>query len=204
MAYKMDIISILKSFINFEKVFLYILYTILAGFGSFVGWLVWAYNSLVQVRRRADEAHANIDVQMKRRNDLVPNLVESVRGYAGHERGLLESVTNARASIMGAQTPAERAVAENEFAGLLKSLFAVAENYPALKANQNFLDLQHKLAEIESAVQQDRRAYNEAVRELNVKMESIPLNFVAAFFRFKKGEFLAIPEEEKKVPKVQF
>lgn len=200
----MDIISLLKSLIDFEKVLLYIVYTVLAGFGSFVGWVVWAYNSLVGVRRRADEASANIGVQLKRRNDLIPNLVESVRGYAAHERGLLESVTNARSSIMGAKTPAEQARAENEFTGLLKSLFAVAENYPALKANQNFLDLQHKLAEIEGAIQQDRRAYNEAVRELNVKMESIPLNFVAAFFRFKKADFLTISEEEKKVPKVQF
>lgn len=200
----MDIITILKSFIDFEKVLLYILYTILAGFGSFVGWVVWAYNSLVGVRRRADEAYANIDTQLKRRNDLIPNLVESVRGYAAHERGLLESVTNARSNLMSAKTPAERAAAENEFTGLLKSLFAVAENYPALKANQNFLDLQHKLAEIEGAIQQDRRAYNEAVRELNVKMESVPLNFVAIFFRFKKADFLAIAEEEKKVPQVRF
>lgn len=200
----MDIISILKSFINFEKLFLYVLYTILAGFGSFVGWVVLAYNSLVSVRRRADEASANIEVQLKRRNDLIPNLVESVRGYAAHERGLLESVTNARSNMMSAKTPEEQARAGGELTGLLKSLFAVAENYPNLKANQNFLDLQHKLAEVEDAVQQDRRAYNEAVRELNVKIESIPLNFVAAFFRFKKAEFFTILEEEKKVPKVSF
>lgn len=200
----MDVVSFLKSFINFEKLLLYVIYTILAGFGSFVGWVVWAYNSLVQVRRRADEAYANIETQLKRRNDLVPNLVESVRGYAEHERGALENVTRARTQALGAQTPQGRAEAENMLSNTLKTLFAVAENYPDLKASQNFLELQRKLSDIEDAIQQDRRAYNEAVRELSVKIESIPLNFVAIFFRFKKGEFIKIAEEEKKVPKVRF
>lgn len=200
----MDTISFLKQFINFEKLLLYALYSILAGLGSFVGWVVWAYNSLVQVRRRADEAQANIEVQLKRRNDLIPNLVESVRGYAEHERGVLENVTRARTQALGASTPKERVAAENLLSGALKTLFAVAENYPDLKANQNFLELQRKLAEVEDAVGHDRRAYNEAVRELNVKIESVPLNFVAIFFRFKKGEFIKIAEEEKKVPKVRF
>ncbi len=200
----MDIISLLKSVINFEKLLLYVLYAILGGIGSFVGWVVWAYNSLVSVRRRADEAWANIETQLKRRNDLIPNLVESVRGYATHERELLERVTNARSMLSGASGPQERAGLENQISGFLKTLFAVAENYPDLKANQNFLDLQRKLAEVEDAIQADRRRYNEAVRELNVKMESVPLNFVASFFRFKKAEFIAIPAEEKRVPQVKF
>ena len=203
----MDILSIFKSiasFIDWGKVFLYLLYTILGGIGSFVGWVVLSYNSLVNVRRRADEAYANIETQLKRRNDLIPNLVESVKGYASHERELLEKVTAARSQVVNAQTPQDKAPAENAISGLLKSLFAVAENYPDLKANQNFLELQRQLDEVEGAIQADRRGYNEAVRELNVKMESVPLNFVAKFFRFKKAEFTSIPEEEKKVPKVRF
>ena len=199
-----DIISLLKSFINFEKLLLYIIYAILGGIGSFVGWVVWAYNSLVQVRRRADEAWANIATQLKRRSDLIPNLVESVRGYAAHERELLENVTKARSNLMSAGAPEDQLKAENQLSGLLKSLFAVAENYPDLKANQNFLELQRELANIENAIQQDRRLYNEAVRELNVKAESVPLNFVAIFFRFKKAEFIDVSEAERAVPKVKF
>ena len=200
----MDIFSFLKSVINFEKLLLYVLYAILGGIGSFVGWVVWAYNSLVAVRRRADETYANIETQLKKRFDLIPNLVESVRAYAAHERELLEKVTNARTRIMNAETPGERAGAENEITGFLKSLFAVAENYPNLKANQNFLELQRELSQIENAIQNDRRLYNESVRELNVKIESVPLNFVAIFFRFKKRNFVEASEEEKKVPKVRF
>jgi len=200
----MDIISFIRSFVDIEKLLLYILYTILGGLGSFVGWVVWAYNSLISVRRRADEAYANIETQLKRRNDLIPNLIETVRGYASHERELLEKVTAARSQVVNAKTPQEGASAENALSGLLKSLFAVSENYPDLKANVNFLELQRKLAEVEDAIQADRRTYNEAVRELNVKMESVPLNFVAVFFRFKKAEFIAISEEEKKVPQVRF
>ncbi len=200
----MDIISLVRSFVDIEKVLLYVLYTILGGLGSFVGWVVWAYNSLVNVRRRADEAYANIETQLKRRNDLIPNLIETVKGYAAHEREVLEGVTNARARALGAGTPQEHMQADNAISGFLKSLFAVAENYPDLKADKNFLELQRKLAEAEDMIQADRRRYNEAVRELNVKMESVPLNFVAIFFRFKKAEFIAIPEEEKQVPRVRF
>ncbi len=200
----MDIISFIRSFVNIEKLLLYVLYAILGGFGSFVGWVVWAYNSLVNVRRRTDEAYANIGTQLKRRNDLIPNLIETVRGYASHERELLENVTNARSQVINAKTPQEGMSAENALSGLLKSLFAVVENYPDLKANQNFLELQRKLAEVEDAIQNERRLYNEAVRELNVKTESVPLNFVAIFFRFKKGEFLEVSESDKEVPRVKF
>ncbi|MDO8600367.1 MAG: LemA family protein [bacterium] len=200
----MEIISFLKNFINFEKLFLYIFYTILAGFGSFVGWFVLAYNSLVQTRRRADEALANVGTQIKRRFDLIPNLTETVKGYAEHERAVFEKVTEARSRVAGAQTVAEYQDAENMMTGLFKSLFAVAENYPNLKANQNFLQLQRELAEAENRIQEARRVYNETVRELNVKTESIPFNFVATFFRFKKADFFEITESEKEVPKVQF
>lgn len=200
----MDIINVLKNFINFEKLILYILYAILGGLGSFVGWVVFAYNSLVGVRRRADEAFANVEAALKRRHDLIPNLVESVRGYASHERGLLQRVTEARSSAMGAKTVAEHAQSENMLTQALKSLFAVAESYPDLKANQNFLELQRELAEVENQIHGVRRTYNEAVRELNVKAESIPLNFVAIFFRFKKGDFFEVTAAEREAPRVKF
>lgn len=200
----MDILTFLKSFINFEKLLLYLFYSILAGIGSFVGWVVFAFNSLVNVRRRADEAFANIETELKRRNDLIPNLIETVKGYASHERELLEKVTEARANVVGAKTVGGRVGAENMLTGALKSLFAVAENYPDLKANQNFLELQRELSGTEDRIQTLRRVYNEAVRELNVKIESVPINFVAIFFRFQKRDFLETVEGERKVPKVQF
>lgn len=200
----MDILNFLGSFINFEKLFLYFFYSILAGFGSFVGWIVFAYNSLVNVRRRADEAFANIETELKRRNDLIPNLIETVKGYASHERELLQKVTEARANVVGAKTVAERVGAENILTGALRSLFAVAENYPDLKANQNFLELQRELSGTEDRIQALRRAYNEAIRELNVKIESVPINFVAMFFRFQKRDFLEAAEGERTVPRVKF
>jgi len=200
----MDVISILKNFINFEKLLLYILYAVLAGLGSFVGWVVWAYNSLVQVRRRADEALANVGTQIKRRFDLIPNLAETVKGYAAHEREVFEKVTEARSQIYGAKNVSEIQGAENMITGALKSLFAVAENYPDLKASTIFLELQRELSEAENRIQEARRVYNEAAREMNVKAESVPLNFVAVFFRFKKADFFEIQEHEKEVPKIKF
>ncbi|MEK9180416.1 MAG: LemA family protein [Patescibacteria group bacterium] len=203
----MDISSIVKfivSSVDWGKVFLYLLYAILGGLGSFVGWVVIAYNSLVNVRRRADEALANVKTQLKRRYDLIPNLVESVRAYATHEKEVFEKVTEARTRAMNAGTAAEEAQAENVFTGALKSLFAVAENYPQLRASENFMELQRALADAEDKIQEARRAYNEAARELNVKAESVPLNFVATFFRFKKADFFDIAEAEKEAPKVKF
>lgn len=200
----MELFSFFASFINFEKLILYIIYAILGGLGTFLGWVVFAYNNLVNVRRRADEAFANVEAGLKLRYDLIPNLTESVRGYAVHERELLQKVTEARSNAIGAKTVAEHAQAENMLSGLLKSLFAVAESYPDLKASTNFLHLQRELSETENQIQGARRMYNQAVRELNVKAESIPLNFVAIFFRFKKGDFFEITAAEREAPKVKF
>lgn len=200
----MDILYFIKNFINIEKLLLYLFYAILAGLGSFLGWFVFAYNTLVNVRRGADEALANVGTQIKRRFDLIPNLAETVKGYATHEREVFEKVTQARSSAAGAKTVAEYAKADNMITGALKTLFAVAENYPDLKASQNFLELQKQLAETEDGIQEARRVYNEAARNVNVKIESIPTNFVAIFFRFKKADFFEITEQEKEVPKIKF
>lgn len=200
----MDIFSFLFSFINIEKLLLYLLYAILGGIGTFVGWFVFAYNSLIKARRGVDEARANINAFLKRRIDLLPNLVEIVKGYAAHERETLEKVTNARGAAMGAKTAAEQIQAENMLTQALKSIFAVAENYPDLKASTNFLQLQNELSNIEGELQNARRIYNGMVQDFNVKIESIPTNFVAKFFRFHQADFLEIAENEKEVPKIKF
>lgn len=168
-------------------------------------WLVGGYNALVKLRVRVDEAWSDIDVQLKRRYNLIPNLVETVKGYAKHEKGVFEEVTKARNMAMKAESPAAQAEADNMLTGALKSLFAVAENYPDLKANQNFLDLQQKLAEVEEHVQASRRFYNGNVRDYNTKIQVFPMNIVAGIFRFTKREFFEVEnEEEKKAPQVKF
>ncbi|MDP3696682.1 MAG: LemA family protein [Candidatus Taylorbacteria bacterium] len=187
-----------------EKLLLSLLWTVLGALGSLVGWVVYAYNTLVNARRRADEALANVGTQIKRRYDLIPNLAETVKGYASHEREVLEKVTQARSFVAGAKTVTEYQQADNMITGALKTLFAVSENYPDLKASQNFLELQGELAETENRIQEGRRVYNEAVRDVNVKIESIPINFVAVFFRFKKADFFEITAAEKEVPKIKF
>jgi len=181
-----------------------LLYTVFAALGSFIGWFVLTYNTLVQKRRKVDEEWANIAAAIKRRADLIPNLIETVKGYAGHEREVLEKVTEARTAVMGAGNPAEQLRAENMLTGALKSLFAVAENYPNLKANENFVELQRELSETENKINEARKIYNSAVQELNVKIESIPSNFVAQTFRFKKAEFFEVAAAETEVPKVRF
>lgn len=168
-------------------------------------WLATVYNSLVRLKNQTNEAWSDIDVQLKRRYDLIPNLVESVKGYAKHERELFEKVTEARSAAMGAQGIAEKGQAENMLAGTLKSLFAVAENYPELKANENFLKLQDELADTENKIQAARRFYNGNVRDFNIKIESFPSNIVAGMFKFGKREFFELEEEAAKEPvKVQF
>jgi LemA protein len=170
-----------------------------------IGWIVAAYNGLVTLRNRAKEAWADIDVQLKRRHDLIPNLVETVKGYAAHEKGVFENVTVARSKAMGAQTVAEKGEAENFLSSTLKSLFAVAENYPDLKASTNFLELQRDLRDTEDKIQAARRFYNGNVRDLNIKIESVPTNFIASTFGFQKMEFFQIEEAaEKEVPQVKF
>jgi LemA protein len=168
-------------------------------------WLIFTYNRLITLRNRAQEAWADIEVQLKRRYDLIPNLVEIVKGYAAHERGVFEKVTEARTKAMGAKTLKERAEAENYLSETLKTLFAVAENYPDLKASTNFLELQRELVDTEDKIQAARRFYNANVRDLNIMIESFPANIVASIFNFKKMEFFEIPEAaEREAPKVKF
>jgi len=162
-------------------------------------WLVFAYNSLVRLRNRAKEAWSDIDVQLKRRYDLIPNLVESVKGYMAHERGVFEKVTEARTRAMGA-TGSTKAGAEDALSGALKSLFAVAENYPQLKANENFLKLQDELTDTEDKIQAARRFYNGNVRDLNIAIQSFPKNLIANPFGFKQMEFFGNLTDTEKAP----
>lgn len=163
-------------------------------------WLVAMYNGLVRRRNQAHEAWSDIEVQMKRRYDLIPNVLETVKGYAAHEKGIFERVTQARSAAMGAQTPADHAKAENMLAGTLKSLFAVAENYPDLKANTNFLELQRELADTENKIQASRRFYNGVVRDYNTALETVPTNLVASAFGFTRREFFDLESEAESKP----
>jgi len=173
--------------------------------GALVVWLVFAYNSLVRLRNRAQEAWSDIDVQLKRRYDLIPNLVETVKGYMTHERQVFENVTTARARAMGAPMGKEKAGAENALSGALKSLFAVAENYPQLKANENFSKLQDELTDTEDKIQAARRFYNGNVRDMNIAIQSFPKNLIANSFGFKPMEFFGDVSEAEKAPvKVKF
>ena len=165
---------------------------------------VGMYNSLVRLRQQVDGAWADIDVQLKRRYDLIPNLVETVKGYAGHEKDTLERVVQARSAAMSAQGPAAKAEAEGALSGALKSLFALSEAYPQLQAAGGFRDLQAALSEIEEQVAQARRYYNAVVRDFNTKTETFPSVFIARAFGFTKREFFEIEEGEKAVPKVKF
>lgn len=163
------------------------------------------YNSLVTFRNRCDNAWSQIDVQLRRRYDLIPNLVETVKGYAKHEREVFEHVTQARAAAVGAQGVKEIGQADNVLTGALKSLFAVAENYPELKANQNFLLLQEELAGTEGKVAYSRQFYNDQVMKFNMKQQVFPSNIVANMFDFKPREYFQIEEEAARGPvKVSF
>ncbi len=144
-----------------------------------LGFVIAMYNSLVQLRVRADSAWSDIEVQLKRRHDLIPNLVETVKGYAGHEKGTFENIAKFRSQAMQASTPADKAAAENQLTGALKSLFAVAENYPELKASEEFTQLQNSLSQTEDAIQNSRRYYNAVVRDFNTKIQSFPTNILA-------------------------
>ena len=168
-------------------------------------WLIFIFNSLVRRRNRVNEAWADIDVQLKRRHDLIPNLMETVKGYMQHERGVLENVTRARAEAVNAQTPQERQQKENILSDTLKTLFAVSENYPDLKASANFLDLQRELADAENKIMAARRFYNTNVRDYNTATQSFPINLVAGLFRFKERQLFEVQiEQEREVPKVSF
>lgn len=167
-------------------------------------WLVLVYNGLVRLKNRVDEAWSDIDVQLKRRYDLIPNLISTVKGYAKHEKDLFERVTEARAAAINAGTPGEQEKAENMLTGALKSVFAVAENYPELKANQNFLELQRELSDTENKIQASRRFYNGNVRDFNTKIEVFPTNLIAKQLGFSKREFFEAEEGAKENVKVEF
>jgi len=178
---------------------------ILILFGALVLWVIFTYNGLVSFRNRGKEAWSDIDVQLKRRYNLIPNLVETVKGYAKHERELFEKVTEARTKAMGAKTMQEHTETENMLSSTLKTLFAVAENYPDLKASENFLELQRELRDTEDKIQAARRFYNGNVRDLNTKIEMFPANIVASLFKFQQMEFFEIEEGAAREPvKVKF
>lgn len=172
---------------------------LLAGAALVIGfWLVAVYNGLIKLRNQVDEGWSDIDVQLKRRHDLIPNLVETVKGYAKHEKELFENVTKARASALEAKNPAEKAKKENMLTDTLKSLFAVAENYPQLKAADNFAKLQDELSDTENKIQAARRFYNGVTRDYNIKLEVFPNNLVAGPFGFKKREFFEVKDAKER------
>lgn len=172
------------------------LYIILGVIAVVALWLIASYNRFIRLINRAEEAWADIDVQLKRRYDLIPNLVNTVKAYATHEASAFENVTKARSLAMGAGTLAEKGQAENMLTGALKSIFAIAEAYPDLKANQNFLELQKELSDTENKIQAARRFYNTNVRDLNTSIESFPSNLIAGMFNFSKMEFFELEESE--------
>jgi len=169
-------------------------------------FVVVIYNKLVNLRNTAQSSWSDIDVQLKKRYDLVPNLVETVKGYASHEKAVFEKVTEARSMATQASSPEEKARTENIFRDTLKSLFAVAEAYPELKANTNFIQLQSQLKELEDNIESARRYYNAVVRDLNTLIESFPSNVIASSFKFQKKEFFGLeaPDVERKPVKVSF
>lgn len=173
---------------------------ILIAIAVLVLWVIFAYNGFVRLVNRAKEAWADIDVQLKRRYDLIPNLVNTVKGYATHESSAFEKVIEARSRAMGASSVADHAKAENMLTGALKSIFALSEAYPDLKANQNFLELQRELSDTENKIQAARRFYNTNVRDLNTSIESFPGNIIASTFKFGKMEFFELDEAGAREP----
>src|SRR5256886_17353942 len=169
-----------------------------------LGILAGIYNSLVQLRVRADSAWSDIDIQLKRRHDLIPNLVETVKGYAAHEKGTFENIAKFRSQAMQATGPADKAQAEGQLSGALKSLFAVAENYPQLKASEEFTQLQGSLSEVEDTIQNARRYYNAVVRDLNTKIQSFPTNILAGMFAFQQRQFFEVQAADREPVAVKF
>ena len=167
-------------------------------------WVIATFNRFIALRNRTKESWSDIDVQFRRRYDLIPNLIETVKGYAAHERELFENVTKARNMAMGAQTVKEHSEAENFLSSTLKTLFAVSENYPQLRASENFLELQRELRDTEDKIQASRRFYNTNVMALNTGVESFPANTIASMFNFKMAEFFEIEEAAKAPVSVKF
>ena len=178
---------------------------ILIGIGVlFVFYFIATYNGFIVLKTRIQEAFSGIDVQLKRRADLIPNLVETVKGYAKHEKGVFEEVTKARSALMSAKTPVEKAEANNMLTAALKTIFAVAEAYPDLKASDNFKDLQRQLEDTEDKIAYSRQFYNSNVLDFNTKIKTFPSNLVANMFAFKQEEFFTAGEEERKKVEVKF
>lgn len=172
---------------------------------ALAAWFILTYNGLIRLNTQTDEAWSDIDVQLKRRYDLIPNLVNTVKGYTTHESGVFEKVALARSAAMGAQTPHDKAIAENQLTNTLKSLFAISEAYPELKANENFLKLQDELSDTENKIQASRRFYNGNVRDFNIKVALFPTNLIAGLLGFKKRDFFELgSESERNNPQVQF
>ena len=179
------------------------LYIILGIIGLIILWAIVAYNGLIRLRFRVREAWSDIDVQLKRRYDLIPNVVETVKGYAAHEKGVFENVTEARARALGAEqkgNPKEIAQAENALSSTLKTLFAISENYPDLKANANFLDLQRELADTENKIQSSRRFYNSNVMEYNTRIHLFPTSIISGAFKFTSMDFFELQSDKEKEP----
>ena len=177
----------------------------LAAIGAVVVFVIVSYNRMVSLTQRSHSAWSDVDVQLKRRTDLVPNLVESVRGYAAHERGALDAVVKARGAAVAARAPESRAEAEGQLSQALRGLFALAESYPDLKESANFQSLQATLAEIEEAIQNARRYFNAVVRDLNTAIQEFPSNLVAGFFQFRPHAFFELDRpEDRQVPRVSF
>lgn len=181
---------------------MYIVYIIIA---VVVLWVIGAFNGLVRGRNRVKEAWSDINVQLRRRHDLIPNLVETVKGYAGHEAGTLEAVVKARTQAVTAGSLEQKGAAENQLTGALNKLFALSESYPDLKANANFGKLQDELTDTENKIQASRRFYNTVVLDYNTKLQVFPTNMIAGPFNFQKEEFFQLDSpEEAKVPEVKF
>lgn len=182
-----------------------ILWITLGVIAVLIVWLIAVYNGLITSKNRTEEAWSDIDVQLKRRYDLIPNLINTVKGYATHEKELLENVTKARTAAMGAETTEDKEKAENMLTGTLKSLFAVSENYPDLKANENFAKLQDELSDTENKIQASRRFYNGNVRDFNIKLQVFPTNMIAKQLGFTQRDFFEIEDAtEKETPTVKF
>ena len=167
-------------------------------------FLIMTYNALVQLRVRADNAWSDIDVQLKRRHDLIPNLVETVKGYAAHEKGTFENIAKYRTMAMQATTPADKAVAENQLTGALRQLFAVAEAYPQLRASEEFTQLQTQLSQTEDMIQNSRRYYNAVVRDLNTRLQSFPVNMLAGPLGFQQRQFFETTDADREPVAVKF
>ncbi|MBL7053698.1 LemA family protein [Patescibacteria group bacterium] len=183
----------------------YYLWILIGIIAVIILWIIASYNSLIRWQNRTKESWSDIDVQLKRRYNLIPNLIKTVKAYATHEKEVFEKVTKARTTAMGAQNPTKKASAEKGLSGALKSLFAVSENYPELKASANFKSLQDELVDTENKIQAARRFYNSNVRDFNTKQEIFPTNLIAQIFNFKKSEFFELEEKDARtVPEVNF